>query len=65
MAVTLGQYPTNLKCFERKGSNSKRLKYISNSICWDNKTILPHEDFVFCYEIKCPFFLHIRQPLKP
>lgn len=39
MAVTLGQYPTNLKCFERKGSNSKRLKYTSNSICWDNKTV--------------------------
>lgn len=39
MAVILGEYPTNLKSLERKSSHSKRLKYTSNIICRDNKTL--------------------------
>lgn len=65
MPVTLGEYPSNLKSFERKGSHSKRMKYTSNIICRDTKTLFCPMRIGFFFVMKCPFFLHIGQSPKP
>lgn len=39
-AVTLRQYPTSLKCFQRKGSHLKVLKYTLTIFYRDNNTVV-------------------------